>query len=872
MNRYLLLLFGVSLWILSCSKAVPPPEVSLPAGFVIEHLYSPTAFEQGSWVSMAADDKGRIIASDQYGHLYRIVPDAIGGGSSAKVEKLNIEIGHAQGMLYAFNSLYVVVNSNDGISERNSGLYRLFDTNGDDQFDKVETLREFEGSGEHGPHTILLSPDGQSLYLIAGNHTDLPEMDHYLLPKNWKDDRLFPIYKDPRGHAYDRGAPGGWVTQLDPEGKEWTLVSAGYRNPYDMTFNADGDLFVFDADMEWDMGMPWYRPIRLCHATRGSEFGWRTGSGKWSSYYPDNLPPVVNIGQGSPTGVVGGQGLKFPTRYQKGMFLFDWSFGTAYFIELSPEGSSWTGTKEEFMSGTPLPLTDGMVGADGAMYFLTGGRRLQSDLYRVYYQGTESTDAPGTTNFTDEQKALREQRMAWEGRLSERENMKANDQGELAQAYRAAFNSPDGFVRYTARVVAESQELIGTLGEKIKTERDPKVRLGYLLASSRVNDPGLESEVINQAFTRYNFEVWPVEFQLELVRAMALSFARKGMPAEPYRTQIVAELLPHFPNQDSRLNRDLCELLVYLKASEVVERTVAQLTGKSLGQMPVEMIDVALIERSEQYGPTIKDMLENMPPVEEISLVHHLSFATKGWTPELRRKYFEWYHDAMQMDGGVNYKGFLDQMRLAALDNVPVGERSAMADIVGEIPPTVDLANLPQPEGPGQNWHTKIVRDAYSKSRKAGEVRNFAQGAKMYKAAMCETCHRMKGAGGNAGPDLTQVGTRFRFNEIVQATLTPSDHVSDQYASTVLTLKDGKKMMGRIVRETDAEIILNPSPLTPDKTISVAKSEVSEQSLSAVSPMPGGLLNRLNEDEVLDLMAYLMAGGEEDSEVYELEE
>ncbi|MEL7532183.1 MAG: heme-binding protein, partial [Bacteroidota bacterium] len=752
MNRYLLFLLGTSLWILSCSKAVPPPEVSLPAGFVIEHLYSPTAFEQGSWVSMALDDKGRIIASDQYGHLYRIVPDSIGVGSTAKVEKLNIEIGHAQGMLYAFNSLYVVVNSREGVADRNSGLYRLFDTNGDDQFDKIETIREFEGSGEHGPHTILLSPDGTSLYLIAGNHTDLPEMDHYLLPNNWGDDRLFPIYKDPRGHAYDRAAPGGWVVQLDPDGEEWTLVSAGYRNPYDMAFNSDGDLFVFDADMEWDMGMPWYRPIRLCHATHGSEFGWRTGSGKWASYYPDNLPPVVNIGQGSPTGVVGGQGLKFPTRYQKGMFLFDWSFGTAYFIELSPKGSSWTGNKEEFMSGTPLPLTDGIVGKDGAMYFLTGGRRLQSDLYRVYYQGTESTDAPSPTNFSAEQKALRQERIDWEKRLVEGENTEANAAGDLGQTYRQAFASPDRFVRYTARVAAERKEQSETLAGQLKVERDPKVRLSYALALARSSENDQYQEEINQAFTPYNFEVWPVDFQLELVRGMALSFARKGMPAEPYRTQIVEALLPHFPNEDARLNRDLCELLVYLKAPEAVARTVSQLTGKSLGQMPVEMIDLSLTERSEQYGPTIKDMLENMPPVEEISLAHHLSFATVGWTPELRRKYFEWFYDAIQMEGGVNYKGFLDQMRLAALDNVPSGERSAMAEIVGEIPPSVDLSALPQPQGPGQNWHPKVIREAYSASIKEGKIRDYSQGAKMYQAAMCEACHRMKGKGGNAGP------------------------------------------------------------------------------------------------------------------------
>ena len=38
------------------------------------------------------------------------------------------------------------------------------------------------------------------------------------------------------------------------------MVSIGYRNAYDIAFNADGELFTYDSDMEWDMGTPWYRP------------------------------------------------------------------------------------------------------------------------------------------------------------------------------------------------------------------------------------------------------------------------------------------------------------------------------------------------------------------------------------------------------------------------------------------------------------------------------------------------------------------------------------------------------------------------------------------------------------------------------------
>ena len=145
-------------------------------------------------------------------------------------------------------------------------------------------MAQFEGWGEHGPHGIVLGPDGESLYLVAGNHTELPETYDPVVPPVWQTDQLLPSLRDPRGHAADRQPPGGWIVRTDSLASELELISVGYRNAYDLAFSADGELFTFDSDMEWDLGMPWYRPIRVLHVTSGSEFGWRTGSGKWAEY------------------------------------------------------------------------------------------------------------------------------------------------------------------------------------------------------------------------------------------------------------------------------------------------------------------------------------------------------------------------------------------------------------------------------------------------------------------------------------------------------------------------------------------------------------------------------------------------------------
>jgi len=148
----------------------PEAGLRMPEGFQLTPLYKVPG-EQGSWVSLTTDPQGRLIASDQYGKLYRITLDA--AGNLARVQAIQVDIGRAHGLLCAFGALYVMAHQGDG---KPSGLYRVTDTNNNDEYDKVELLREIGGEGEHGPHAITLSPDGKSLYICAGNHTQLPEI------------------------------------------------------------------------------------------------------------------------------------------------------------------------------------------------------------------------------------------------------------------------------------------------------------------------------------------------------------------------------------------------------------------------------------------------------------------------------------------------------------------------------------------------------------------------------------------------------------------------------------------------------------------------------------------------------------------------
>ena len=278
-----------------------------------------------------------------------------------------------------------------------NGLYRVTSSKKDDTLDAVEKLKELPGGGgEHGPHAVVLGPDGKSLYVIAGNHTPLVETDSTKVPRLWGEDFILPRQWDANGHARGILAPGGWICRTDKDrSKKWGSCRWATATTTTSPSTAPAAL-TFDSDMEWDMNTPWYRPIRICHAVDGSDFGWRSGTGIYPDYYPDNLPPVVDVGQGSPTGMAFGYGTKFPANYQNALFCCDWSYGKLYAMFLQPSGSTYTAKFEEFLTGTPLPLTDIIVNpTDGAMYFTTGGRKVTSGLYRLSYVGEEST-APAT--------------------------------------------------------------------------------------------------------------------------------------------------------------------------------------------------------------------------------------------------------------------------------------------------------------------------------------------------------------------------------------------------------------------------------------------------------------------------------------------
>ena len=134
----------------------------------------------------------------------------------------------------------------------------------------------------------------------------------------------------------------------------------------------------------------------------------------------------------------------------------------------------------------------------------------------------------------------------------------------------------------------------------------------------------------------------------------------------------------------------------------------------------------------------------------------------------------------------------------------------------------------------------------------------------MFAAASCNRCHRVGLVGTLVGPDLTGASRRFSRRDILDAIISPSKVIPDVYRSVVVETEDGIIHTGRVVPSGDFRaptLRLSTNPNAPHEVIEIDKIDIVAQKISNISWMPEGLLNTLNEEEILDLLAFIEAGG-----------
>jgi putative heme-binding domain-containing protein len=671
--------------------------------------------ETGSLIAMSFNEFGQILASKEDGPLL-LLADTDGDKLPDDVRTCCEKVTNCQGILALNGEVYVTGEGPEG-----PGLYRLTDKNRDGVLEEVRTLLRFKCEvSEHGPHALVLGPDGL-IYVLLGNHAQVeadcdptsPHRDYY------EGDLLAPKYEDPGGHAVGIKAPGGVVIRTDTDGSGVQLVCGGLRNPYDLVFNRDGELFIHDADMESDVGTTWYRPTRLCHLIPGGEYGWRSGWSKWPEYYVDSLPGILDTGRGSPTGIAAYNHFMFPLRYHGCLFTADWSQGKILAVTLKRQGASYIASSEVFVEGNPLNVTDLEVGPDGWLYFATGGRGTSGGVYRVVWKGqvpSQITDLGTGLTAVIRQPQLhsswarqniatlkRQLGAKWDTSLIGVAKSAANPAQyrlqalELMQLF-GPTPSADLLISLSQQpneqVRSKAVELMGTYPADATNQRlvelladgDRRVRRRACESLARAGEaPPLESlKPLLASDDRY--EAWAARRLLEKMRLE--DWKDELLAADNHRLIIQGSLalLTAYPERKHGLevlerldrvmdgfvgDRDFVDMLRLtevalarggLRPEDVpgIRRQLAEEFPSGDSHMNRELVRILVfLQESSVLDRYLAYLKSDAADVDKLHVAMHLRFLERGWSSEQRMELLGFYEDAQKRKGGGSYARYV---------------------------------------------------------------------------------------------------------------------------------------------------------------------------------------------------------------------
>jgi len=122
--------------------------------------------------------------------------------------------------------------------------------------------------------------------------------------------------------------------------------------------------------------------------------------------------------------------------------------------------------------------------------------------------------------------------------------------------------------------------------------------------------------------------------------------------------------------------------------------------------------------------------------------------------------------------------------------------------------------------------------------------------------AACSSCHKMGYLGGDAGPDLTAIGTVRAERDLLESIIYPSASFVRSYEPMIVHTKSDEEFSGVLKKDAADEVILATGPNAEAR---ILRSDITDMRPGTVSVMPAGLDEQLTKQELADLVAFLKA-------------
>jgi putative heme-binding domain-containing protein len=736
--------------------------------------------------------------------------------------------------------------------------------------------------GEHTAHAVRRGPDGW-MYLLVGDGTGITAKE----------------VNGPRSPVKDPVA--GCILRFSPDWKVTECYAHGFRNAYGMDFGPDGELYTFDSDNERCVSLPWYEGTRFYRVRPGGHHGWLgpklAATWRMPPYFYDCVPPLVDLGRGSPTGVAIYKHAQLPAKYRGGAFLCDWTFGVLHFVPLSG------GKPEVFLKSTGdeglAPVAIDVHPRTGDLYFAIGGRGTRGAVYRIRHtEGLKALDPaearklqprpmkpryPSASPTDRKLQPLDEVRQlqlalgsppsakvrgtAWEGYVrSGRSLIPARGLDQVRKAFPTGEEPLDTeMARTLALAEDDTPEALKAVASKLTEKSHPTADFHYLLCLARLRakwPPEVTSAVTRALLTleprldemkAHRESNWPArlaELHAELAargpglnEALASSplfghpghvvftreksfprekaaeafLARKDLAWSPGLVRLLAEAAPKkaLPRlREAWGQAGLDDEMTLALARHAIEEDHPRLLA-SLQSARVEVVRAAL---------TGLEALKPRPKEEAEALIIALrQLPQEKALAGLRAALFARLEKAL----GKRAESLEDATRLAVDQHPGLKARLASSDGVDEEAWRKRLAGIPWDRGSAE------------------------RGRQAYVKASCAACHSGTAA---LGPDLAGVTKRFSRHDLLTAILRPSKDVAERYRMTRVTTEEGQVYQGIVAYEAADSLLLLTGPA---RSVRIVNKQIQSKSPTALSLMPTGLLDRLTDQEVADLYAYL---------------
>ncbi len=169
--------------------------------------------------------------------------------------------------------------------------------------------------------------------------------------------------------------------------------------------------------------------------------------------------------------------------------------------------------------------------------------------------------------------------------------------------------------------------------------------------------------------------------------------------------------------------------------------------------------------------------------------------------------------------------------------------------------------------GPRKEWKFAELAPL---AEKLTEGRSFSNGKHLFQVAACVACHKLNGVGNEFGPDLAKLDPKRQTPiEVMHDIVEPSFRINEKFQTWIFVLQNGKEVKGLILAETPDAYKVIENPLAKAEPVVIQKADVDTKTVSKVSLMPKNLMDKLSAEEILDLVAYVAAGGNEQNKLFQ---